>query len=306
MRVGIVGSREFCPEGKAWIASLVDSLSKDDVVVSGDAIGPDSWAEEAAKERAAREVGVKNGFPEPIIHPVPNKKYDSKKAFAIAAKVRNTKIVEGSDVIISFYDGVSRGSLDTMQKALAQDKPLFVVQTEFDYMHMMMTWRRAAMSWKYCFELREDELHSLTLFKYSIKDQLENDRQAGMINGLMNDIGAPTHFEREDGEQGPEFSLYGRVQRALGLRPGEYRWDYNIGSGTSLKYHLKAAYLWAHELHDLLTDIHTGYRGNKDWRSTYTSQINDYVVHALVGVERARNLLHGAIELLSKKSKKKE
>ena len=54
MKVAIVGSRSRLD--KHNIIKVVDSLAKDDIVVSGGCKGVDTWAEERAKERGLKVI----------------------------------------------------------------------------------------------------------------------------------------------------------------------------------------------------------------------------------------------------------
>jgi len=49
MRIGIIGSRKRTD--RQTIYNYVDSLNPDDIIISGGCYGPDSWAENRAKER---------------------------------------------------------------------------------------------------------------------------------------------------------------------------------------------------------------------------------------------------------------
>lgn len=117
MRVAIVGSRSFGDEWQDRVDRLVDALPEDSTIVSGGARGPDQFA-----ERAARRRGLKY-----FIHPVPRKEYASGYEFAQAANRRNADIVQSADCVVAFYDGESKGTLDTIKKAREADVPLLVI-----------------------------------------------------------------------------------------------------------------------------------------------------------------------------------
>lgn len=109
MRVGIVGSREF-PDLE-MVREYVRALDKDDVVVSGGARGVDLAAEQAAKSAGMRvDIYVPDW-----------RKYGKRAAF-----LRNRLIVENSDRVVAFWDGVSRGTLNSMDLARELGKPLHV------------------------------------------------------------------------------------------------------------------------------------------------------------------------------------
>lgn len=110
LRVGVVGSRTF--SRLDLVAEAVRNLGRC-VIVSGGAEGVDINAEEEARWL---------GYPEPIIH-LPNwKQY--KKA---AGMIRNRTIVEDSDGLIIFWDGVSSGTRGTIELAKQAKKPYILV-----------------------------------------------------------------------------------------------------------------------------------------------------------------------------------
>lgn len=111
IRIGIVGSRKFgdLPRVTKLVEILHSKHGTDLVIVSGGAKGVDSTAEKAAKDR---------GIPTKIFLPRPG------NPFVVAAKERNTEIVEYSDKIFAFWSckADSTGTVDTMYKALMSGK----------------------------------------------------------------------------------------------------------------------------------------------------------------------------------------
>ena len=85
---------------------LTERFKEGDVLVSGGASGVDSAAEEAAE-----------GFTMMIFHAQWDK-YGKGAGF-----IRNTLIMEAADLIVAFWDGESRGTLDTLKKAKKAGKP---------------------------------------------------------------------------------------------------------------------------------------------------------------------------------------
>lgn len=105
MKIGIVGSRDFpCLD---LVVAYVKSLPSDTVVVSGGARGVDG-----AAANAARDAGLV------VVEYLP----DWSKGRQ-AGLERNTLIVEQSDRVVAFWDGKSRGTLDTIRKANRAGKP---------------------------------------------------------------------------------------------------------------------------------------------------------------------------------------
>lgn len=114
MRLAVIGSRRWTDEQTAF--NLLDALAarlEIETVVSGGAAGADSLAERWALAR---------GYEARIYHP------DWKKYGRSAGFERNSHIAEDCDVLVAFWDGSSRGTLDTLRKARA--KPRLVVRPD--------------------------------------------------------------------------------------------------------------------------------------------------------------------------------
>ncbi len=113
MKVGVIGTRHF--EDYELISRTLAKINdkfKIDFIVSGGARGADSLAEKWANSHEIKT----------IIH---------KPDWSIgkrAAAVRNIKIVEDSDMIIAFWDGISRGTKMTMDMATSSGKPIFCIK----------------------------------------------------------------------------------------------------------------------------------------------------------------------------------
>lgn len=101
----IVGSRDFSDK-EFVLTILAEVLKPGDVVVSGGARGVDTWAEEYAKSKGL-EVRV---F-----------KPDWSGGRGAGFK-RNTLIVQEADEVIAFWDGLSKGTKNTIEKAEATGK----------------------------------------------------------------------------------------------------------------------------------------------------------------------------------------
>lgn len=114
-RIGIVGSRSFPNRDK--VIQLVNSLPIDFEVVTGGAPGVDTWAELMARER---------GLDLNIYYP------DWTNLGKSAGIARNTLIVQNSDCIVAFWHNSSKGTKDSIKKAVAARKPVFVVTAEDD------------------------------------------------------------------------------------------------------------------------------------------------------------------------------
>lgn len=110
-RVAVVGSRTFGEEilVRDWLSSF---LQPGDTVVSGGANGPDSWAEAYAQE---------HGFDAKVYHA------EWKKWGRAAGIKRNASIVADADVLLAFWDGESRGTADSIERARKKGIPLYIV-----------------------------------------------------------------------------------------------------------------------------------------------------------------------------------
>lgn len=86
---------------------LTENFKPDDVLISGGAYGVDSAAEDAAR-----------GTWRSVIFNADWQQYGKAAGF-----IRNGLIVEAADVIVAFWDGSSRGTLDTLKKAKVAGKP---------------------------------------------------------------------------------------------------------------------------------------------------------------------------------------
>ena len=112
-RTAIVGSRSY-PRSDV-VEAFVAALPAGTVVVSGSAPGVDSIAEHAAKARGL-EVTV---FPA-----------DWDRHGRKAGPIRNAEIVAGADRVVAFWDGRSRGTLNTVVQAVRAGRPVEVFDAE--------------------------------------------------------------------------------------------------------------------------------------------------------------------------------
>lgn len=114
MKIAIVGSRSFKDYEflKKEVEKFISENSLEEVtIVSGGAVGADTLAEEFAAE---------NGY-ETIIY-LPDRKTYGREA----CRVRNTDIVETGDVVFAFWDGISTGTKDSINKAEKLNKKMFI------------------------------------------------------------------------------------------------------------------------------------------------------------------------------------
>ena len=111
MKIGVVGSRGF-NDYKLLKDTLDKYLPEATVVVSGGAKGADSLGERWANE---------NGL-ETLIY-LPNWDKHGKQA----GFIRNFEIIESSDIIIAFWDGMSKGTEHTIYNAENDGKEVIIV-----------------------------------------------------------------------------------------------------------------------------------------------------------------------------------
>lgn len=109
-RVAIVGSREWKDARRVF--DYVYSLPENTEIVSGGARGVDSYAEYAAKERG---LACKVFYADWNTHG------------KSAGMRRNAEIVEYADIVTAFWDGVSRGTANTIKRARKAGKPVEVI-----------------------------------------------------------------------------------------------------------------------------------------------------------------------------------
>jgi hypothetical protein len=142
IRLGVVGSRDF--PSALLVFDTLDAIAREvqiDCVVSGGARGVDRMGEEWAGA---------NGFPvvsfrprqlqdrtwvvdryhfDPVLHhPKQVKLPGVYPSFAAAAFVRNGFIVEFADGVVAFWDGHSRGTKDSIDRAREAGNLLDIVR----------------------------------------------------------------------------------------------------------------------------------------------------------------------------------
>lgn len=111
LRIGVIGSRGF-NDYKLLKDTLDEYLDRVFLIVSGGARGADMLGEKWANENSVKTL---------IIKP------DWEKYGKIAGFLRNTDIVENSDLIIAFWDSMSRGTEDSIKKARDSGKEVKII-----------------------------------------------------------------------------------------------------------------------------------------------------------------------------------
>lgn len=109
MRVAVVGSRTF--NDYLLLLNTLDSIPIDSIV-SGGARGADSLAKKYAEASGLL-----------IVEYLPEwDKYGRRAGF-----IRNVQIVDNSDLVIAFWDGISKGTGHSIDYARKIGKPLKVI-----------------------------------------------------------------------------------------------------------------------------------------------------------------------------------
>lgn len=106
--MAIIGTRTF--DDFSYLETVLSNHTITEIV-SGGAIGADTLAEQYA---------TKYNIPIKIFYP------NWKKYGKIAGIKRNTQIVDYCDYVIAFWDGVSNGTRDTINKAKSQNKSVII------------------------------------------------------------------------------------------------------------------------------------------------------------------------------------
>jgi predicted Rossmann fold nucleotide-binding protein DprA/Smf involved in DNA uptake len=110
LRVAIVGSRHFAAPDR--VTEYVNGLPPRASIVTGSASGVDAAATKAARVRGLNVQVLPASFDELA---------DPSKSAA-----RNQRLVDACDVLVAFWDGSSRGTRSTVERALDAGKEVHV------------------------------------------------------------------------------------------------------------------------------------------------------------------------------------
>jgi len=110
VRVAIVGSRRFSETGR--VTEYVSSLPARASVVTGSASGVDATATKAARAK---------GIPVQVMPASFDELSDASRSAA-----RNQRLIDACDVLVAFWDGSSKGTRSTIERALDSGKEVHV------------------------------------------------------------------------------------------------------------------------------------------------------------------------------------
>jgi predicted Rossmann fold nucleotide-binding protein DprA/Smf involved in DNA uptake len=110
LKVAIVGSRHFAEPAR--VTEYVNSLPSKASILTGSASGVDAAATKAARARGMSVQVMPASFEELS---------DASKAAA-----RNQRLIDACDVLVAFWDGSSKGTRATVDRALDSGKEVQV------------------------------------------------------------------------------------------------------------------------------------------------------------------------------------
>jgi predicted Rossmann fold nucleotide-binding protein DprA/Smf involved in DNA uptake len=110
VKVAIAGSRHFSELDR--VGDYVNALPRGSSIITGSASGVD-----AAATRAARAKGI----PVQVIPASFDELADASKSAA-----RNQRLIDACDLLVAFWDGSSKGTRNTVERALDSGKEVHV------------------------------------------------------------------------------------------------------------------------------------------------------------------------------------
>jgi predicted Rossmann fold nucleotide-binding protein DprA/Smf involved in DNA uptake len=110
LKVAIVGSRHFSEPDR--VSDYVNALPHGASIITGSASGVDAAATKAARA---------NGIPVQVIPASFDELADAAKSAA-----RNQRLIDACDVLVAFWDCTSKGTRNTVERALDSGKEVHV------------------------------------------------------------------------------------------------------------------------------------------------------------------------------------
>lgn len=124
MIIAVVGGRDF-NDYSALALALIEFKPK--MIISGGARGADSLAAQFSREFGT-PIKVYNANWNDFTPPCKMAKNKWGQSYNVLAGMnRNTKIVEDCDMVLAFWNGVSTGTKDSIDKARALNKKVVVI-----------------------------------------------------------------------------------------------------------------------------------------------------------------------------------
>ena len=110
MKVAIVGSRHFSEPDR--VSDYVNALPRTASIITGSASGVDAAATKAARAKGIAVQVIPASFDE--------------VADAAKSAARNQRLIDACDVLVAFWDGRSKGTRNTVDRALESGKEVHV------------------------------------------------------------------------------------------------------------------------------------------------------------------------------------
>jgi hypothetical protein len=110
MRIAIVGSRRFSEPSR--VSDYINALPPRASIITGSASGVDAAATKAARAKGIAVQVMPASFDE--------------LADAGRSAARNQRLVDACDVLVAFWDGSSKGTRATVERALDSGKEVHV------------------------------------------------------------------------------------------------------------------------------------------------------------------------------------
>jgi predicted Rossmann fold nucleotide-binding protein DprA/Smf involved in DNA uptake len=110
LKIAIVGSRHFSEPNR--VSDYVSALPRGASIITGSASGVDAAATKTARAK---------GIPVQVIPASFDELADASRSAA-----RNQRLIDACDVLVAFWDGASKGTRNTVERALDSGKEVHV------------------------------------------------------------------------------------------------------------------------------------------------------------------------------------
>ena len=127
MKYAVIGSRTFY--NYELLKDVLDRYDDIERIVSGGAIGCDSLAEHYAKENNIPTIIHKANWKD-LSEPCKIGHNQYGEYNKLAGFVRNQQIINDSDIVICFWDEVSNGTRDSVNKAKKAGKKVIIINED--------------------------------------------------------------------------------------------------------------------------------------------------------------------------------